>query len=602
MKKIETTSAVLLRHHLKALKLPTMTAECEKVAARCAKENVDHLGFLLQLAELELLERERRAAARRLKAARFPTPKGLDAFDFAAAPSVNKPMVLELMRCEFIDRRENVLLIGGSGSGKTHLATALAMEACGRGKRVRFYRVTELATQLLEAREERQLSRLRSQLAKLDLLILDELGYVPASKTGAELLFDVISTAYERSSVIVTTNLPFEEWKEVLGSERLTGATLDRLTHRCTIMETGKESYRLRATPAAAAVRGHAPCREAGHSTPRRPSSNFQKCGLPRSSADQGLPTVSSPTVTSVEARATTSITSGTPNASRVISPHHRFSPRSKTLAPRRFLRKAWLCRAFETLRDECVAQGLPYPGDSTRPPDIHGEFVPTGDFFDPGSNWPDRLERALESTCNYRDEAARALAYRSPLSPEEISDGMTPASILQEIRGLETGSQDALQPGLAHSLAEAGFFPMFGMPTRVRNLYLNHKEKPGRDMYSRTWSTIDRDIDLGVFEHAPGAIVVKDKHQHRCIGFTGPLGDFRFGMGKAPYVLSPYDTPLSDPFWMIQCEECGSWSRFDSKPDEGNCPSCSAAPQRGGCWRVPHSSGLPDRLLPKTH
>ena len=111
---------------------------------------------------------------------------------------------------------------------------------------MRFYRVTELATQLLEAREERQLSRLKSQLAKLDLLILDELGYVPASKVGAELLFDVISTAYERSSVIVTTNLPFEEWKEVLGSERLTGATLDRLTHRCTIVETGRESYRLR--------------------------------------------------------------------------------------------------------------------------------------------------------------------------------------------------------------------------------------------------------------------------------------------------------------------------------------------------------------------
>jgi DNA replication protein DnaC len=246
MKKLETKSTVLLKHHLKALKLPTMTAECEKVAARCARENVDHLGFLLQLCELELLERERRAAARRLKAAKFPTPKALDAFDFTATPSVNKPMIVELMRCEYIDRRENVLLIGGSGTGKTFLATVLGMEACARGKRVRFYRVTELATQLLEAREEHQLSRLKSQLSKLDLLILDELGYVPASKVGAELLFDVISTAYERSSVLVTTNLPFEEWTEVLGSERLTGATLDRLTHRCTIVKTGKESYRLR--------------------------------------------------------------------------------------------------------------------------------------------------------------------------------------------------------------------------------------------------------------------------------------------------------------------------------------------------------------------
>ena len=176
MSKVETKSTVLLKHHLKALRLPTMHGECEKVARRCAAEDVDHLGFLLQLCELELIERERRAAGRRLKAARFPSPKALDAFDFAAAPTLNKPLVLELARCEFVERRENLLLVGGPGTGKTHLATALGVEACGRGKRVRFYRVTELATQLLEAREERVFSRLKSQLAKLDLLVLDELG------------------------------------------------------------------------------------------------------------------------------------------------------------------------------------------------------------------------------------------------------------------------------------------------------------------------------------------------------------------------------------------------------------------------------------------
>jgi len=137
------------------------------------------------------------------------------------------------------DERERVLPSGVR-------ATALGMAACAQGRKVRFFRVTELITLLLEAKEERQLLRMRQQLGKLDLLILDELGYVPASKAGAELLFDVIATAYERNSLIVTTNLPFENWTEVLGSERLTGAALDRLTHRCHILETKGESYRLR--------------------------------------------------------------------------------------------------------------------------------------------------------------------------------------------------------------------------------------------------------------------------------------------------------------------------------------------------------------------
>ncbi len=246
MKKLETKSMVLLKHHLKALRMPTMHAECEKVAARCAKDNVDHLGFLLQLIELELIDRERRAAQRRLKAAKFPNYKTLEDFDFEAQPSLNRVLIAELTRCEYIERREAVILVGNPGSGKTHVATALGIEACERGKKVRFWRVTELLTSLMEAREERQLMRMKGQLAKLDLLILDELGYVPASKLGAELLFDVISTAYERTSVIVTTNLPFEQWTEVLGSERLTGAVLDRLTHRCHIIEATGESYRLR--------------------------------------------------------------------------------------------------------------------------------------------------------------------------------------------------------------------------------------------------------------------------------------------------------------------------------------------------------------------
>ncbi len=242
----ESKSLVLLKHYLKLLRLPTMECECEKIASRAANENLDHLTFLLQLIELEMIQREQRASERRLKAAKFAYHKSLDEFDFTSQPSLKKPLVLELMRGDYLEARENILLVGASGTGKTHIATALGIAACGQGKRVRFFRVTELITLLMEAREERQLLRFRTQLAKQDLLILDELGYVPASKAGSELLFDIISTAYERQSLIVTSNLPFESWTEVLGSERLTGATLDRLTHRCHILETRGESYRLK--------------------------------------------------------------------------------------------------------------------------------------------------------------------------------------------------------------------------------------------------------------------------------------------------------------------------------------------------------------------
>ncbi len=152
----------------------------------------------------------------------------------------------ELAHGEFIKERENVLLIGNSGTGKTHLATALAFAACQMGFKTRFFGVTGLVTQLLERREERQLERFFKQLDRLDLLVLDELGYVPFSKLGAELLFEVVSRAYERTSLVVTANLPFESWTEVLGSQRLTGALLDRLTHRVHILEANGESFRLK--------------------------------------------------------------------------------------------------------------------------------------------------------------------------------------------------------------------------------------------------------------------------------------------------------------------------------------------------------------------
>jgi DNA replication protein DnaC len=246
MKAKGAADLVLLKQQLTTLHLPTMKAECEQMARQCASENRDYLGFLVRLCERELAGRERRAYERRLKAARFPQMKSLDEFDFTAQPSLNRALILELARCEFINRRESVILLGGPGTGKTHIATGLAAAACQRGKKVRFFRVSELLTALLEAREERVLGRLRGQLSRLDVLVLDEFGYVPASQTGAELLFDVISTSYEKTSVIVTTNLPFDRWTEVLGNERLVGATLDRLTHRCHLLEATGESYRLR--------------------------------------------------------------------------------------------------------------------------------------------------------------------------------------------------------------------------------------------------------------------------------------------------------------------------------------------------------------------
>ena len=238
---------VLLEHYLKQLKLPTILREHKAMAAACAKDGQNHTEFLLRLCERELLDREQRAAQRRTKAAKFPILKTLDTFDFTAQPGINKPLVLELMRGEYLDKRENILLLGNPGTGKTHVATALAHAACMQAKRVRFFTVTALVTQLLEAREERQLQRLLARLEKQHLLVLDEFGYVPFTKAGAELLFEVASRAYERQSLIVTTNLPFENWTEVLGNERLTGALLDRLTHRVHILEANGESYRLKA-------------------------------------------------------------------------------------------------------------------------------------------------------------------------------------------------------------------------------------------------------------------------------------------------------------------------------------------------------------------
>lgn len=244
------TPQILLAHHLKQLKLPTVLREYEKVARECAETGVDHPRYLLRLIELELIDRERRTVERRIRAARFPAVKSFDTFDFTAIPGLNKMLVLELARCEYILRRDNIIALGNSGTGKTHVALALGLAACQKGFTVTFTTAAALVSQLLEARDERRLLKLQRDLASAKLLIIDELGYVPLSSTGAELLFETFSQRYERGSTIVTSNLPFEDWTSVLGSERLTGALLDRLTHHVSILTMNGDSYRLKQSAA----------------------------------------------------------------------------------------------------------------------------------------------------------------------------------------------------------------------------------------------------------------------------------------------------------------------------------------------------------------
>lgn len=259
---------VLLAHHLRQLKLPTFLREYEKVAAEAAREGLDHVRFLLRLAELELIDRERRMVERRIRAAHFPAVKSFDTFDFAAIPSLNKPLVLELARCEYVAARENVIALGNSGTGKTHVALALGLAACQRGFSVTFATAAGLVHQLMEARDERRLLKLQAQLATVKLLIVDELGYVPLSQTGAELLFEIFSQRHERGSTIVTSNLPFEEWTSIFGSQRLTGALLDRLTHHVHILELNGESYRLKQSKARRRREARSADPETGEITP----------------------------------------------------------------------------------------------------------------------------------------------------------------------------------------------------------------------------------------------------------------------------------------------------------------------------------------------
>lgn len=237
---------LLLKSNLKQLRLPTMRAEFEQLAREAAQPNQTFEQYLLRLTELEVSARASNTLNSRIKQAQFPVHKDLDTYDFSALPSLNKQKVLELARGEWIAQHSNVCLLGQPGTGKTHLSIALGLAACREGVRTKFFTAASLVNQLEEAQKKFGLDQLLKRLDKIDLLIVDELGYLSFSRSGAELLFQVFADRYERRSLLITSNLSFSDWDQIFQGERMTAALLDRLTHHCHIFEMNGESFRFK--------------------------------------------------------------------------------------------------------------------------------------------------------------------------------------------------------------------------------------------------------------------------------------------------------------------------------------------------------------------
>ena len=243
-----STNNMLLSAYLKKLKMPQAAKVYAAMAREAEDNNLSYEDYLLGILEQELNHREQNRIQRGIRQASFPILKTLDSFDFMAIPSLNKPKVLKLAQCEYIRQHENVILVGNSGIGKTHIATALAYEACRKGYKVKFYTAAGLVNELMAAQQDYRLNKLEKQWLTPHLVVIDELGYMPFNKSGAELLFQFCSARHERGSIVITTNLEFMKWTEVFVDEQMTAALLDRLTHKAHILNVNGDSYRFKQT------------------------------------------------------------------------------------------------------------------------------------------------------------------------------------------------------------------------------------------------------------------------------------------------------------------------------------------------------------------
>lgn len=235
-----------LRANLKALNLSRISQNLEAHLRQASDSGIGYDEFLLDLSSAELQTRAESRLNRRIKESKFPLLKPIETFDLEAVPDLDIRLFRDLAGCGYIQEHRNIIFLGRSGTGKTHMATALGIEACRNNFRTRFLTCYGLVNELVEARQERALQRLVQKYARYDLLVMDELGYIPFSKEGSELLFQVLAERHERGSVIITTNLGFGDWTQVFGDATLTGTLLDRLTHRAHIINCNWESYRLK--------------------------------------------------------------------------------------------------------------------------------------------------------------------------------------------------------------------------------------------------------------------------------------------------------------------------------------------------------------------